>query len=88
MASARLIQQMLEPSLPPGTIERLAPHLLLRRFREQWLGGDGDPALDLLDRGFANQDEFTAPARSYWLYHKVMGSTAAFAVSGGRQGSP
>jgi SAM-dependent methyltransferase len=81
VASARMVQQMLEPSLPPRTIERLAPRGLLRRSRERWgLGGDRDPALALLDRGFASQDEFTTSARPYYLYDKVMGSGAAFSV--------
>jgi hypothetical protein len=81
VASARMVQQMLQPSLPPGTIEHLPSHWLLRRSRERWgLRGDEDPALALLDRGFASQDEFTARARPYYLYDKVMGNDAAFSV--------
>ena len=81
VVSAQMVEQILHPSLPPRTIERLTPRGLLRRSRERWgLREDGDPALALLDRGFPNEDEFAARARPYWLYDKVMGSGAAFSV--------
>jgi methylase of polypeptide subunit release factors len=80
VGAARQVQQIVEPSLPPGTIERLPGHVLLRRFRELWGVGGADPALTLLDRGFATRDEFTALARPYWLYQKVMGNSAAFNI--------